>query len=166
MPSVMLKTIIMGSKTIDFVIKDQAIRDSIDFMSERLDRLSQQELASRLTLNCINSYVEPQTLQDLSMTIIDVSIVFFNFLFINLLNVFKLIFKVFDDCAISERVKQELYKMYPKAKRAHLKTGGNFPYLSRPDEVNLHIFIHLRCFDNTPFTAQTANYQVTYTTSD
>lgn len=78
-------------------------------MSERLESLSQQELASRLTLNCINSYVEPQKLQEIPMTIID----------------------VFDHCAISERVKQELYKMYPQAKRAHLKSGGNFPYLSR-----------------------------------
>ena len=32
-----------------------------------------------------------------------------------------------------------MYKCYPNAKRAHLKSGGNFPYLSRPDEVNLYI---------------------------
>ena len=62
--------------------------------------------------------------------------------------------QVFDKCAISERVKQELYKMYPTAKRAHLKTGGNFPYLSRPDEVNMHIVIHLRQFEGTRFSAK------------
>lgn len=32
-----------------------------------------------------------------------------------------------------------MYKCYPEAKRAHLKSGGNFPYLSRADEVNTHL---------------------------
>ena len=34
--------------------------------------MNQQELASRLTLNCMNSYVQPQNLSELSVTIIDV----------------------------------------------------------------------------------------------
>ena len=38
----------------------------------QLDNLSQQELASRLTLNCMNCYVEPQKLRDLDITIMDV----------------------------------------------------------------------------------------------
>ena len=44
-----------------------------------------------------------------------------------------------DECALSQSVKEEMYKCYPDAKRAHLKDGGNFPYLSRADEVNIHI---------------------------
>ena len=32
-----------------------------------------------------------------------------------------------------------MYKCYPNAKRAHLKSGGNFPYLSRSAEVNIFI---------------------------
>ena len=47
--------------------------------------------------------------------------------------------QVYDDCALSTKVREEMYKCYPNAKRAHLKSGGNFPYLSRPDEVNLYI---------------------------
>ena len=35
-----------------------------------------------------------------------------------------------------------MYKCYPNAKRAHMKSGGNFPYLSRSLEVN--IFIQVR----------------------
>lgn len=42
---------------------------------------------------------------------------------------------------VSFKVKDELYKCYPTAKLAHLKTGGNFPYLSRSEEVNLHILV-------------------------
>lgn len=33
---------------------------------------------------------------------------------------------------------------YPGARRAVLKTGGDFPFLSRPDEVNLYLQLHLR----------------------
>lgn len=34
-----------------------------------------------------------------------------------------------------------------------LQTGGNFPYLSRPDEVNMHILVHLRQFMGTRYSA-------------
>ena len=54
-------------------------------------------------------------------------------------NFFTLIVKVFDESALSQRCKEEMYKCYPDAKRAHLKSGGNFPYLSRSSEVNLMV---------------------------
>ena len=38
--------------------------------------MGRSELASRLTLNCVDSYVEPQKLQNIAITIIDVSIPF------------------------------------------------------------------------------------------
>ena len=50
-----------------------------------------------------------------------------------------LLSQVFDDCALSQPVKDDLYKCYPNCKRAHLKTGGNFPYLCRSSDVNLYI---------------------------
>ena len=46
---------------------------------------------------------------------------------------------VFDESALSQAVKEEMYKCYPNARLAHLKTGGNFPFLSRADEVNMYI---------------------------
>ena len=48
-------------------------------------------------------------------------------------------FQVFDESALSQAVSEELYKCYPDAKRAHLKSGGNFPFLSRSDEVNVFL---------------------------
>ena len=54
------------------------------------------------------------------------------------------VYKVFDESALSQRCKEEMYKCYPNAKRAHLKSGGNFPYLSRSGEVNLMIQVHKR----------------------
>jgi len=68
-------------------------------------------------MNCINSYVQPQKVCHLPVTIID----------------------VFDEYALSNAVREEMYKCYPNAKLAHLKSGGNFPYLSRSAEVNLHL---------------------------
>jgi len=58
--------------------------------------------------------------------------------------------QVNDDSALSHSAKDALYKSYPEARRAHLKTGGNFPYLSRSNEVNLYIQVsvdkHVRDF--------------------
>lgn len=84
-----------------------------------MESLNQSELASRLTLNCSPCYVEPQCLSNLPVTIMD----------------------VWDESALSSRVREDLYKSYPQAKLAHLKSGGNFPYLSRSDEVNLHLLV-------------------------
>lgn len=50
--------------------------------------------------------------------------------------------EVFDQSALSLEAKEEMYKLYPNARRAHLKTGGNFPYLCRSAEVNLYIQVH------------------------
>lgn len=129
MPALVLKRMVMGNFTVEKV--DPEIIDAIDFMVERLESLPQAELASRLTLNCLRGYVEAHKLADLDVTIID----------------------VFDECALSNSVRDELYKCYPNAKLAHLKSGGNFPYLSRCAEVNLHLQIHLRKFDGTKYTA-------------
>ncbi|XP_046404578.1 maspardin-like [Ischnura elegans] len=128
-PSLLLKKMVMSNFT--SVTVDAEIADSIDFMVERIESLSQQELASRLTLNCTNCYVQPQKLSNTPTTILD----------------------VFDKYALSSTVREDLYKCYPNAKLAHLKSGGNFPYLSRSDEVNLHLQIHLRQFEGTNLSA-------------
>ncbi|KAM5572755.1 hypothetical protein ABKV19_012687 [Rosa sericea] len=49
-----------------------------------------------------------------------------------------------DYSAIPQQLKDQLSERYPEARRAQLKTGGDFPFLSRPDEVNLHLQLHLR----------------------
>lgn len=129
LPGFLLKKMIMDNLQINEV--DPDVADAIDFMVERLDGLGRAEIASRLTLNCRDSYIEPQKLHGIPITILD----------------------VFDACAISDQVKEEVYKCYPNAKRAHLKTGGNFPYLCRSAEVNLHLQLHLRQFNHTRFSA-------------
>ncbi|XP_051170328.1 maspardin-like [Leptopilina boulardi] len=129
LPSLVLKKMVMGNFESDKV--DGEIIEAIDFMVERLESLTQPELASRLTMNCVNCYVQPQKISHLQITIMD----------------------VFDEYALSNVVREEMYKCYPNAKLAHLKSGGNFPYLSRSAEVNLHLQIHLRQFEGTEYSA-------------
>jgi len=123
LPSPVLKGMVIGG--IETQSRDNCISKASNFMADSLNSLDQSVLASRLQINCQPSYVQPHLVNDLPVTIIT----------------------VFDESALSEEVKDELYKSYPTAKLAHLKTGGNFPYLSRSEEVNLHIMIHLRNFD-------------------
>ncbi|XP_050293533.1 maspardin-like [Anthonomus grandis grandis] len=127
LPALVLKKMLMSNFEPE-PAKDPDMVKTIDFMVEKLDSLTQSELASRLTLNCTRGYVEAHKLTDLPVTIID----------------------VFDGAPLSTPVKEELYKCYPQAKLAHIKTGGYFPFLSRSAEVNLHLLIHLRQFDNGP----------------
>lgn len=73
MPAYVLKRMILGEKAAIATSRDPRIIDSVAFMAEKLEQLSQQELASRLTLNCMNCYVEPQRLFSMPITLIDVS---------------------------------------------------------------------------------------------
>ncbi|XP_001606216.2 maspardin [Nasonia vitripennis] len=129
LPSLVLKKMVMGNFETEKL--DGEMIDAIDFMVERLESLTQPELASRLTMNCVSCYVQPQKICQLPITIMD----------------------VFDEYALSNDVREEMYKCYPNAKLAHMKSGGNFPYLSRSAEVNLHLQIHLRQFDGTEYAA-------------
>lgn len=45
---------------------------------------------------------------------------------------------------IPEEYKSRLIKVYEGCKVAYLKDGGNFPFLSRADEFNIHVELHLR----------------------
>ena len=90
------------------------------------------------TLSCIDDYIRADKMQGMSVMIMDVS---FDarcnsdckkncglFLSCNQIN---------DECSLTEPVKEEMYKCYPNARRAHLKNGRNFSYLSRADKGNL-----------------------------
>ncbi|CAO2820057.1 unnamed protein product [Amaranthus hypochondriacus] len=98
------------------------IADSVDFVVSQVEALSKDDLATRLTLTVDSASVGPLLLPDASITIMDTN----------------------DYCAIPQQLKDEVSERYPGARRAYLKSGGDFPFLSRPDEVNLHLQLHLR----------------------
>ncbi|XP_057510423.1 uncharacterized protein LOC130792852 isoform X2 [Actinidia eriantha] len=94
--------------------------DAIDV--HHVETLSKDDLASRLTLTADAASVGPVLLSDSFITIMDTN----------------------DYCATPQQLKDEVSERYPGARQAYLKTGGDFPFLSRPDEVNLHLQLHLR----------------------
>lgn len=98
------------------------IADAVDFVVAQVETLSREDLASRLTLTSVAASVGPLLLSDSFVTIMDTN----------------------DKCAIPPELKDQLSERYPGARRAYLKSGGDFPFLSRPDEVNLHLQLHLR----------------------
>jgi hypothetical protein len=49
-----------------------------------------------------------------------------------------------DEMAVPEKLREEVVKFFPSARRALLKSGGNFPYLSRADEFNMYVEVHLK----------------------
>jgi len=124
LPNTFLRKLILSGLQVG--VMDRKILDATEFIIERLETMHHSDLASRLTLSATSGYVQPQHVNDLPVTIID----------------------VFDGCSLDQAVREETYKFYPNAKLAHLKSGGNFPFLSRSEEVNLHLVIHLRNFEN------------------
>jgi len=122
MPEFVLKKMILNNFPTGQL--DPDIADSIDFMVQQLESLEQSELAARLTLNCTLADFNPTELNwdKTKITILD----------------------TLDEVAVPEKCREELYKFYPEAKVAELKYGGNFPYVSKPDETNLYLEVHLR----------------------
>jgi maspardin len=44
-----------------------------------------------------------------------------------------------DKTARPPELREELWAQYPQAKQAHIRVGGDFPFLSSAEEVNLFI---------------------------
>ncbi|CAA2980347.1 maspardin isoform X1 [Olea europaea subsp. europaea] len=91
------------------------IADSVDFVVAQVETLSREDLASRLSLTVDAASVGPLLLSDSLITIMDTN----------------------DFCAIPQQLKDQVIERYPGARLASLKTGGDFPFLSRPDELHL-----------------------------
>ncbi|KAL2629643.1 hypothetical protein R1flu_014329 [Riccia fluitans] len=101
--------------------QEPLIADSIDFVVGQLETLSRDELASRLSLNTTLAAVGQLPIPDSAITVMDTN----------------------DYCAVPQVLKDQVSARYPGARRAHLKTGGDFPFLSRAGEVTLHLQLHL-----------------------
>ncbi|KAL7594206.1 uncharacterized protein LOC111918762 [Lactuca sativa] len=98
------------------------IADSVDFVVAQVETLTREDLASRLTLTSDAASVGPLLLSNSLITIMDTN----------------------DKGATPRELKDEVSERFPEARRALIKSGGDFPFLSRPDEVNLHLNLHLR----------------------
>ena len=127
-PSPLLKKLVMGSSSMHCSSRDQSITDAIEFMSEKLDALSQQELASRLTLNCLNCYVEPQRLHKLDITLMDVSIGPHWIRLTSSDSVDNAVVRRCSTRALLVRRSEKSSTSYTRAQRGHTsRTGATFP---------------------------------------
>eukprot|EP00897_Mesotaenium_endlicherianum_P000684 jgi/Mesen1/10616/ME000089S10075 len=96
--------------------------ESIDFVVAHLDKLGRAELAARLSLKTEVAAVGRLTLSDVKITVMD----------------------SLDCVSVPPALKDAVFERYPNARRATLKSGGEFPSLCRADEVGLHLVLHLR----------------------
>ena len=70
LPSPALKRMVMSG--LQMSSTDSKISEAREFILERLENLGHSDLASRLTLSSLKGFVEPQNVNDLPVTIIDV----------------------------------------------------------------------------------------------
>jgi maspardin len=126
MPNFLLKTKILSRYTNYDIQGEPMIVHSNEYMVESMQRLPHRILASRLSLLCqskrINRGAFLSSIPDDKVTIID----------------------TLDRTIYPAECRVELHKMYSNAKFAFLKTGGTYPYLSRSDEFNIQVTVHMR----------------------
>ena len=62
----------------------------------------------------------------------------------NKLNLVQMIVESNDKIARPPRLKEELLQFFSGSKVGEMKHGGDFPYLSFPDEFNVFVEVHLK----------------------
>ncbi|ETV85160.1 hypothetical protein H257_03000 [Aphanomyces astaci] len=123
LPTFYLKKYVVGNFSHDGT--SDAVRATMAYMRAQLDALSQPQLASRLTLVSLSSdhlswgISIPHT----RVTLID---------------------SYGSNNEFTTELREQMYERYPDAKKALMKTAGDFPYLSHDDEVILQLRVHLR----------------------
>ncbi|CAI7722470.1 acid cluster protein 33 homologue, putative [Plasmodium vivax] len=122
LPHVLLKKIILENYIyVNYVNIDLKEKNSLEFMSNEVDLISSADLGGRISLQLSSENVDSICVNDRSITILQ-----------TLNNTY------------ADSLNEDMKNAYPYAKHAILKSGGSFPYLSRHEEVNMYILVHLR----------------------
>lgn len=120
-PAFYLRRLVLESFPAGALPPDTA--DAVDFMVQQLATLSREDLAARLTVNCVRSVVNNLNGVDLArLTFID----------------------SVDASALPPAMRRRLYDTFPGATQSLLKEGGDFPYLAAHLEFSMHMVVHLR----------------------
>ncbi|CAD2099824.1 acid cluster protein 33 homologue, putative [Plasmodium vinckei brucechwatti] len=122
LPHVLLKKIIIEDYIYgDCRYTDLKEKNSLEFMSNEIDLISASDLGGRISLQLSSDVVDSIYANDKCITVMQ-----------TLNNMYP------------DSINDDMKKAYPNAKHAIMKSGGPFPYLSRYDEVNMYILIHLK----------------------
>jgi len=95
---------------------------ALEFMTKQVNKLSQQDVAARLTLNTTPLSIDLPKVDSKRVTVVH----------------------TFDTCVTPAYMSEQLAARYLGCRLAQLKTGGDFPYLACPDEFNMMIEVHMR----------------------
>ncbi|KAK2953424.1 putative Maspardin [Blattamonas nauphoetae] len=95
---------------------------AVEFVKEQMADLSQEDLYSSLCLLCTEAFVDKTKISQTRMTIIQCQ----------------------DYSSVDESTRNTLQSYFPRATYVPLQTGGDFPYISVPDEVSAIILGHLQ----------------------
>ena len=123
MPTVFLSKFILDEFPDEEIEHAPDVAAAIDFAVEEVEALSFEELASRLTLHS-------STVDSARFSRIDSSKV--------------TLIHVADQKMLHGRHQDALVRAYPSARVATIKSGGDFICLTAPDEVAMHLIVHLR----------------------
>ncbi|GAW82670.1 hypothetical protein, conserved [Plasmodium gonderi] len=135
LPHVLLKKIILENYIyVNYVNIDLKEKNSLEFMSNEIDLISSADLGGRIGLQLSVETVDRIHMNDECITILQ-----------TLNNTY------------SDSLNEDMKKAYPFAKHAIMKSGGSFPYLSRYEEVNMYILVHLRNNCNAVFVQEQIN---------
>eukprot|EP00746_Dinoflagellata_sp_MGD_P009336 gnl/MRDRNA2_/MRDRNA2_118953_c0_seq1.p1 gnl/MRDRNA2_/MRDRNA2_118953_c0~~gnl/MRDRNA2_/MRDRNA2_118953_c0_seq1.p1 ORF type:complete len:360 (+),score=60.78 gnl/MRDRNA2_/MRDRNA2_118953_c0_seq1:105-1184(+) len=119
-PTAVLRKFVLNSFPEFF--SELKVKQAADWVAQQVADMDGTDLASRLSLNCLASVVGPLQLDDSAITLIETN----------------------DKTMVPNESRIEQRNRYSGAKVAQLKSGGDFPFLSRYDEVTLFIEVHMR----------------------
>lgn len=97
-------------------------KQAIDFVAGQVSEISGTDLAGRLSLNSTASSAGAVRLDPARITLVESS----------------------GETMVPEELRRELRRRYADSRVAELKSGGDFPFLSCPDEVSLFVEVHMR----------------------
>uniref|UniRef100_A0A8C9GRF1 Maspardin n=1 Tax=Piliocolobus tephrosceles TaxID=591936 RepID=A0A8C9GRF1_9PRIM len=122
LPHVLLKKILLENYIYAINTRiDLKEKNSLEFMSNEIELITGADLGGRFSLHLSSEIVDGIYVNEKCLTLIQ-----------TLNNTYK------------NSINEDMRKAYPYAKHAIMKSGGCFPYLSRHEEVNIYILVHLR----------------------
>lgn len=119
-PTPILRKVILDS--FPQVLMTLQVKQSVDFVAGQVDEISGTDLAGRLCLNSTEGFAPSLSLEDEKITIIESS----------------------GETMVPEELRRELRRRYASARFCELKTTGDFPFLSEPEELALFVEVHMR----------------------
>jgi maspardin len=97
-------------------------KQALDFVASQVNEISGIDLAGRLSLNSTDSSAAQMSLEADKLTIIESS----------------------GETMVPEELRRDLQRRYASSRKAELKSGGDFPFLSRPEETAMFVEVHMR----------------------